>query len=421
MELPFKYIVLTIIKTLNDRNMSLVIDKCDLVNYFTLFMKRSLFTIEEKEEIGKNLDFDCELDSLIMKYYKYFDVQNDQIVFDEDYADEINELLMLEKEEYDTVFIHDIDCVIEDNVAFLEIIGVKIKKDLYYFLLDIERKIENCYMELCNLEIYSNSGKLDASNIINEIKKLNIKEIVILLDMKNLLSENEYLDLLLFAGDEAWKNNEIGVSNDFGINFLIEDDVVDEIAIADDAFQRSIFTGYESCTTNLREKMDVIYEIDSNMKYSILKFYSTFLELLKNEINSSNALISMDLIKIKYRLMYTIDSMYGTALFMNKKIDNDKDFKENYSFIAYEIYYLINEILLYDDEKYRNKNFDMDNTIIYLNNTIKKLLIETYYRLTDDKNVIVSIKENKLYGVNTISSSFLSGIIEKPKSRIKEL
>ena len=165
--------------------------------------------------------------------------------------------------------------------------------------------------------------------------------------------------------------------------------------------------------------MNILKE-SRNLKYSKIKFYLTYLELLEKEIKKDNNMCS-ELIIIKYRLMQVIDTMFDTALFINKDILKGIDFKEDYNFIEYEIYYFIKELLMYDDEKYRNKEFDTENIIIYIDGIVKKLLIKTYYKLTRDKRIIETIKNNKLYGVNSISSSLLKDIVEKPKTKIKDM
>ena len=77
MELPFKYIVLCIIETLNERNMPLIIGKNTLVDYISAVVENLFFTLEEKKELGNNFDFQYELDDLLNKYYKYFVLTED--------------------------------------------------------------------------------------------------------------------------------------------------------------------------------------------------------------------------------------------------------------------------------------------------------------------------------------------------------
>ena len=126
--------------------------------------------------------------------------------------------------------------------------------------------------------------------------------------------------------------------------------------------------------------------------------------------------------RIKYGLINALDSVYDTTLFMNDKdnITSNQKFDENYQFIESTVYYFIKELLMYDDNMYKNKEYNTDNIMVYLNNIMKKLLIETYYHLTKDENIINAIKNNELYGINTISSNYLKSIIDKPKTKIKD-
>ena len=120
--------------------------------------------------------------------------------------------------------------------------------------------------------------------------------------------------------------------------------------------------------------------------------------------------------------MNTLDSVYGLTLFMNNKdCINSSVSSENYVFIEGAVHYFVKELLMYDDGKYKNKDYNTDNIITYLNNIIKKLLIQTYYNLTNDKNIINEIKNNELYGINMISSKLLEDIINNPKSRKREI
>ena len=417
MELPFKYIVLGIIKKLKDRHMSLMIDKTKLIDYFSEIVRRAYFTIEDKKDIGNNFDFDYELDSLLNKYYKYIDMEDNKIIFDNDYIDEIDRLLLEEKNEFDDyIMIHDIDFIIWDNIVFLDIIGVKINKDLYNYLFDIEKELEESYEEMCRIESYIGIDEVDTSKLINKIKELKIKKIIMLINSKNLLSLFEYDDLTRYACYRVDKENE-----QEEVTLLLDDDSFDDSDIMYDVFLRSIFTGGNSCASNLRESLGMNgFEKNKDVKYSILNFYLTFLYLLEKEIGTSDEVLSIELTDIKYRVINTMDSIYDTALFMGNRDIIPGKFKENYSFIRDAIYYFIKELLMYDDDKYRNEEYGTDNVMVYLNNIVKKLLIENYYILTKDEKVIDIINNSGLYGVNTISSGFLKNIVDKPKSKIKE-
>lgn len=417
MELPFKYIVLCIIRTLNERNMPLVIGKASLVNYFTKFMEKSYFTIEEKKEINDNFDFDYELDDLHSKYFQYFDIDGDEITFDSEYIEELGNLIIDEQDELDDMFLCDVDSVIEGDTEFLDIVGVKIKKDLYNYLLDIEKELEDCYDEMCRLDSFVGFAEVDLNPLMKKIKQLKMKKMIMLVNTNNLLSYFEHQDLMQYACNISDKTNDLE-----DIELLIEDDIFDSTDIMDDVLLRSIFTGSDSYIANLGESLVLnVLGIMEDKKYSIIKFYLTFLDLLEREIEHSNELLKEELIRIKYRLMNVMDSVYDTTLFINKEVIYDGEFKEDYKFANKTVYYFGREILMYDDERYRNKECDTENTTVYLDSIVKKLLIETYYKLTKDNRVIDMIKNNKLYGVNTISSNLLKDIVEKPKTKIKEV
>lgn len=417
MELPFKYIVLCIIRTLKDRNMPLTVNKTTLVNYITVVVGDLLYTINEKKEIGKNFDFQQELDDLLEKYYSYFESNEKEIIFDIDYIDSLDALISDEIDEYDEEVISDFDYAIEGNTKLLDILGVKINKELYDFLLDIEKEIEECYDDLYAL--HSNVFEISKSKkeICNRLRKLHMKKIVMIVNSKNLLPYIEYYDVMQYSSNIVDRINEEG-----DIKLLYESDQFNEADIVSDAFLRAIFTNSDSYISTLDETLIVN---DSKFDYydgcSKIKFYITLLGILEREINSSYGLLKSELIKVKYRLMNVLDTVYGTAVFMgnyNNLNDNDK---ENYNFISDAVYYFINELLMYDDQKYRNKDCNTENIMVYLDNIVKKLLVDTYYKLTNEDMIVEEIKGNELYGINNISSGLLRDIIEKPKTKIKEV
>ena len=243
-----------------------------------------------------------------------------------------------------------------------------------------------------------------------------MKKVIMLVNAKNLLSYYEHHDLMQYSINTTNRNDDFNE-----LNFLISDGTFDETDILDDILLKSIFTGSELYISCMSESvMQNVLGISNNTKNSTIKFYSTFLNLLDKEIKKSNELLSDELMRVKYRLIYALDSVYDTFIVANKDFIYD-EYEENYNFINKTVKYFIDELLMYDDEQYRNKDCDTDNTMIYLDNIVKKLLIEAYYKLTNDKTVINMIKENELYGVNTISSGFLKELVEKPKTKIKEV
>lgn len=416
MEIPFKYIILYMIKILNDRRMLLRIEKNQLITFVNKLIEEAYPDKKERKEIEKNFDFEYELDSFLSCYSVYFDFDDKSIVFDEDYIDELNSLLEEASSEYDKASVLITFVTIEENATFLDILGVNLNKDTYNYLLDIDRKLEECYMTLADLQNYVGLNEVNVNDLNSKIKKLMFKRMLLIMNTQNILTKIEYNDFISYANSINLNNTTL---DDFKL--LLEDEYYNENVIISDLFKRSIFISDELCYASLYEKLKFDLNVcDKNIKYSKLKFYLTFLELLEEEIKREDE-ISIELVNIKYRLMYVIDTLYDSNIFTNRNILEGIEFEGNYIFDKYEVYYFINELLMYDDEKYINKEFNTDNIMVYVDSIIKKLLIKTYYKLTGDKRVIDTIMKNKLYGINEISSSFIKNIVDKPKTKIKEV
>ena len=417
MELPFKYIVLCIIRTLNERGLPLNLTKTKIINYLNKIIEKSYFSMEEKKELGENFDFEYELDSLFDEYFQYFDNDGNIISFDENYVQDIGELILEEFNKYDEEFISNIDVVVEGDTQFLDILGVPIKKELYNYLINMERKIEEYYDEFSRLDNYVGLSEVDIKPLIKKITECKMKKVILLLDTRNLLSYYEHHDLMQYG------INTMNKTDDFDeIELMIYDEAFGETDILDDILLKSIFTGNDLYISCMCENIiQNVLGISDDTRNSTIKFYSTFLNLLENEIQNSNEILKSELIRIKYRLIYVLDSVYGTFIVANKDFIYDDEYGENYSFMNNAVRFFIDELLMYDDERYRNIECDMENTMIYLDNIVKKLLIQTYYKLTNDEEIVDMIKTNEKYGVNVISSSFLEDIVEKPKTKIKEV
>ena len=416
MEVPFKYLVLYIIKILNNRKMPLIVEKSQLITFVDKFIEEAYPDIKEKIEIESGFDFEYELDSFLSCYCVYFDFNDKSIVFDKDYIDELDSLLEDASGEYDKASILITFVTIDENAKFLDILNINLNKDTYNYLLDIDRKLEEYYMTLADLENYVGLNEININDLNNRIKKIMFKRMLLIMNTKNILSSEEYNDFVSYANGINLNNANL---EDFKL--LLEDEYYNENVILSDLFKKSIFVSDELCYTSLYEKLKFNLNIgDKDIKYSKLKFYLTFLELLEEEIKKEDEFVT-ELVNIKYRLMFTIDSLYDSNVFTNRNILEGIEFRENYTFDKYEVYYFINELLMYDDDKYKNKEFNTDNIMVYVDSIIKKLLIKTYYNLTGDKKIIDIIMKNKLYDVNEISSGFLKDIYQKSKIKIKEV
>ena len=140
-----------------------------------------------------------------------------------------------------------------------------------------------------------------------------------------------------------------------------------------------------------------------------------------NKINKTkNIELKDELIIAKYRLMYVLDSIYDLMNF--KKRESSIKINGDYSFIETIIYFFTVEVLSYDDKEYKLDGTNKKDIITYYFNIIKKLYVETYYKLTNDRAIIDLINNSNFYNVNTISSKLFSNIVpsEKNKSKIKK-
>ena len=151
------------------------------------------------------------------------------------------------------------------------------------------------------------------------------KRMLLIMNTKNILSDIEYNDFVCYANSINLNNANL---DDF--NLLLEDERYNENVILSDLFKKSIFISDELCYTSLFEKLKFNLDTtEKNIKYSKLKFYLTFLELLEEEMNKDDE-ISIELVNIKYRLMFTIDTLYESNVFTNRNILEGIEFKENY-------------------------------------------------------------------------------------------
>lgn len=277
MELPFKYIVFYIMNLLNERNMPLIVGKKNLFLFCSNLIINLRLINDDGEEIRSNFNFCYELNDLLNDYCGYFSESNDSIVFDDNCVDNLEYLLLEEREKIDIDLLWDIEFILENDTAFLEMIGVKIRKEFYVLFLTIEQKLERCYMGLCDIENENSKIMQDKMALINDIKKLTLIKRIMLHNMKVLLPEIELMDLLQYATNKAESDNDFAE-----VLLLVDDMYFGENDIVTDAFQRSIFTAADSYKFNLRDCIDNnVFEDNIDKKASKIKFYLTFLGLLE--------------------------------------------------------------------------------------------------------------------------------------------
>lgn len=411
MEVPFDYILINIMINLMERNIVPRISKDNLEKIIIKFIK-SYYTDREVLDIINNFDFDYELNRFYYKYIDYFDIDDDTIFLNDNVSMKMLEGFIVPESDEDINFLENLIDFLNSDLSITELMGITIRKDIYNCLIKIYKSLNKQYKDLNTLRMQCNKKK--ENETIKKIKLLSIQENLMFINMHHNLDANEYYDLLLYS-DDILDNEEY-----YHIPFNIINNIFDEYTFYNNPFQRAIFIENISFNALTRYKLD--YNIDkaseNDTDYFMLdyKFYLTYYYLLREEMKIvTDDRIKVELNKAKYNLVQVIDSIFDNTLFMN--IDNSRldDVKIDNSYNEFETYFFIDELLSYNDDMY-NKG---DSYIIEYFNIIKKIFVKTYYNLTKNQRVIQIIKNNKLYGINKISSSYFDDIINTPRRRIK--
>lgn len=415
MDLPFDYVIFYLMSILNSRNMELKINKKKLPFIFKNLINLLPYDEEEKTELYEQFNFNFEFNSFINLYSEYLDIDDDCLVFDYDY-NVLNGLLNSIKYDYSDYILDDISSTIDNNFVFLDLLGVKIKKNMYHNLLEIENEVEIMYDSLYQ--------RHDDKDFMREFKSLILKRKMFLNIIENNLNTDDYYDLYIYASNMAVSNDE-----DFPIEFEFQEDTFDENELIENPMLKAIFYKDKLAFYNIAKRMDINISKKSGLyesnEFPEKRFYLNFLRFLDEEIsNTDEKQLVHEFVTSKYRLMNALDAIFDTYTFIDD-IDYVNVNKENndcdYSFAEDKVFYFINEILQYDDDKYEYNDKEFYNLLNYYFNIIKKLFIKTYYCLTDDDRVVEMIKSNSLYGVNKISTRLLDSAIDKlkPKTKIK--
>ena len=253
-----------------------------------------------------------------------------------------------------------------------------------------------------------------------EIKLLKVITNIMYININNNFSSVDYDNLYLYAKDRAklmhGEESEVKLSRNppFDRTLLIKTPMDKALFINDSSAKGAIKGRLKMNNKKNKKKINM-------QDMTKLNFYLMYLELLDKEINKTkNIELKDELIIAKYRLMYVLDSIYDLMNF--KKRESSIKINGDYSFIETIIYFFIVEVLSYDDKEYKLDGTNKKDIITYYFNIIKKLYVETYYKLTNDRVIIDLINNSNFYNVNTISSKLFSNIVpsEKNKSKIKK-
>jgi len=415
MEFPLDYVIFYLMSILNSRNLKMKINKNNLPLIFRNLIDFLPYDEEEKNDCFEEFNFNFEFNNFINLYSEYLDIEDDYLILDID-DDTLNDMICSIKCDYSEYILDDICSTIDENSVFLDLLGIKIQKNIYNKLIEIENEVEIMYDNFYH--------SCNDKEFMRELRFLILKRKAFLTVIETGFSADEYYDLYIYASNMAINNDE-----ELPIEFEFQDDSFNGNELVENPMLKAIFYKDKLALYNIARRMDIkisrtsgMYEADVLPE---LKFYLTFLKHLDEEISRTKDIkLLREFRTSKYRLMNVLDTVFDTYTFIDdkdyvniNKIDSDLD----YSFMKDKVFYFINEILQYDDDKYKYDDKEFYNLINYYFNIIKKLLIKTYYNLTLDSRVTEEIKNNPLYGVNKISTKLLDSVIDKdkPKTKIK--
>lgn len=420
MDIPLAYIIFDIMISLKKNNRDTMIYRDILIIYLKKFINSFDLDKDVLEDLIFDFNFANELSFFLDDYEDYFEMEDGIIRLNSDVS--INELKKLQEEsvileDFDEEFISDVEKVIHNDISFLEIIGINPNIQVYNALLELEEKLEYKYLDL------SYDGLFDENTIEKtreEIKLLKVITNIMYININNNFSSIDYNNLYLYAKDRAklmhGEESEVKLSCEPTFDrTLLVGTPMDKALFINDSSAKGAIKGRLKMNNKKNKKKINMQDMTK------LNFYLMYLELLDKEINKTkNIELKDELIIAKYRLMYVLDSIYDLMNF--KKRESSIKINGDYSFIETIIYFFTVEVLSYDDKEYKLDGTNKKDIITYYFNIIKKLYVETYYKLTNDRVIIDLINNSSFYNVNTISSKLFSNIVpsEKNKSKIKK-
>lgn len=400
MELPFESILISLILFQNQRNIKGEISRDNLIKIIDKIID-NLIIDEDKEKFKNDLDIDYELELFVFKYGEFFTYDGEKIILDDETTnEELMEILEMEKEENkddDSFLLDYIFDIICTDIDIIKLLNIKIRTDIYDYLLKLMKKYNKLYEKL--RVVRNNGDKLEEEKIIKQIKELSLAKVILFFNMKNNLTADEYLDLYIYI-DNIFENNS---------KLIL--DITDYPFIDFDAnlnpFQKAIWLDLPLDIEMLIYKLDC--EMLNTIKFSdssYLKEYEFYLKyyyLLEKEIDSiADDEVKDRLIKVKYRLMEVLDFTFDSGLLMNRSEEKVNLKDSDLFFIGGVVYSFAIELL---NGSTKSKYID----------TMKMLFIKAYYDLTDDKILEEVIKEYNLNNENLLLDE------ERKKTRRREV
>lgn len=407
MDIPVAYVIFEIMIILKENNKDTSISTKTLIIFLKELIGLLDFDKEELEDLIFDFDFSNELSFFLSEYEDYFQMEENIITLDDDVSiDKLKYLIEEVTYNYDDQFIIQIYNIISNNYCFLEILGININTQVYDFMLKLEEELEKEYLDFCYYDLFYEEERYQ------KIKKIKLFKIIIdtmYINVNNSFDVVDNKNLLKYA-----KDSSRSMKDEERLLQIFDNPPFNQEYLLNNALDRAIFINEPVSKYVLSSKMETSFK-KRNKSFNMddmarLNFYLMYLKLLNNEINRVlNDDVKDELMITKYRLMYAIDSIYDLMNF--NKEEEIININHGYGFIVPNVYFYAFEILCCSDSNYKINGTNDKNVITYYFNIIKKLYIETYYKLTGNENIINNIKNNSFYGVNKISTELFNSFI----------
>ena len=402
--MPVSYIILKMAEVLKDHNEDVIISKRQIGGAINELLEKNVFSKEEEELMMEDFSLEEEIRMFLEDSECFYEDEEGNIaLYNRSFVNDIDFLIDSEREKYDDDLMDKIDDFFDYNIFILELLDIRINKDLLISIEGLQIEIEKEYNRLAILKM---DNKPITDEEMHKLKILTIKRNLLFSYIKGAYDHVGYEDVYSYSRHltffDVSSELDLKIKNEELQNFIKED-----------PFHRALFFLDNNDKHNISNKF-FPYIFMSTEEKSKNMFYKEVLSVLDKRIKTSgNETIEGDLTNAKFRLMCSIDTTYGDFIMKDYQRDNE-EFIPDYSFIKDEIYYFIDELLMYNDFEMANPN----NTCFF-ENTIKSILIEAYFNLTGDENVIMKIKSNSNYNREHFITYLLEDIIDNYKGRIK--
>ena len=137
MEIPFDYILISIMINLKNRKVKAEVSKQSLIKIINKIIYNLNVNEKEKLEIINNFDFEYELDTFYNNHIEYFELTSDSIILDDNVSIEDLENI-LENNDIDELILNEIDSLLKSEKTFISGYIYHCKKMISY--------IENYYL-----------------------------------------------------------------------------------------------------------------------------------------------------------------------------------------------------------------------------------------------------------------------------------